>query len=144
MEEVSGFLFRNRNIFVIEQTSFWFSCWVWRCLLMDQVLWQHLRWVLGEEEMGNETTVIDTATSVTYQILAVIRVCLWSILFWCCSAPLMFLITQFVVCVCCYCEAICFVYIWCVRTGLCGKGEGFPLCSPPVGGFPIAERRREG
>ena len=59
------------------------------------------------------------------------------------AAPLSFLITKHVVSMCCCCKEICFVYIWCGCTGLYGKGEGFILCSPPVG-FPIAERKREG
>lgn len=54
MEECSDFLFGNKNVLVIKQTSFWLSCWLWRCLLLEWVLWQRLCWVLGKEERSGQ------------------------------------------------------------------------------------------
>lgn len=74
MEECSNVFFRNKDIFVIEKTSFGLiaefggaSSWTKCCGSACAGLWERMR------EMDNETTVIDTATLVTDQVLAVIR-----------------------------------------------------------------------
>lgn len=70
MEECSSFFFRNKDIFVIEKTSFgliaefggapsWTKC----CGSAYAGLWERMR------KMGNETTVVDTATLFTDQVL---------------------------------------------------------------------------
>lgn len=139
MEECSSFFFRNKDIFVIEKTSFgliaefggapsWTKC----CGSACAGLWERMR------ETSSETTAVDTAALFTGQVPW-----LWSVLICCCSPPLSSLLAECVVSACWSFKKACFVYICYGCTGLCGKGEGYILCSPSEG-FPVAERRRLG
>lgn len=134
MEECSSFFFRNKVIFVIENIFFWATCWVWRCLLMDQVLWQCLRWALWKDERnGQWNRCYWHCHFVHWSSPCCDQGWLWSVLICCCSAPLSSLWTGCVVRACWWCKKVCFVYICHGCTGLYGKGEGFILCSSSEG-----------